>query len=55
MNGPCDWDQESHCIENDCSNPATHRRLDSMVGDTPVYELVCCNHSHSGVGSLDDE
>lgn len=42
---PCDWDQESYCVEDDCSNPATHERLDSMSGDTPIVELVCCRHA----------
>jgi hypothetical protein len=41
---PCDWDQESHCIERD-GRPATHQRLTGMVDDIPVYELVCCVHA----------
>lgn len=39
---PVDWDQESYCCNSD-GNPATHRELVSMAGDTPVYELICCS------------
>lgn len=42
---PCDWDQESYCVEDGCHQPATHRRLDSMAGDSPVYDMVCCRHA----------
>lgn len=44
---PCDWDGESYCCESD-GMPATHRVLTGMVGDTPVYEMVCCEHSVLG-------
>ena len=42
---PVDWDQESYCIHDGCHNPATHQDLDSMAGDMPVYEMVCCEHA----------
>lgn len=45
MNDPCDWDAESYCVEDGCPNPATHNRLDSMAGELPVYEMVCCEHA----------
>lgn len=38
---PCDWDGESYCT-NRCGRPAAHRRLSAMVGEHPVYEMVCC-------------
>lgn len=41
---PCDWDHQSYCCESD-GMPATHRVLTGMVGDTPVYDMVCCMHS----------
>lgn len=47
---PCDWDFESYCMEEGCHAPATHRRLDSMVGDAPIYEMVCCLHSIEIIG-----
>ena len=54
---PCDWDQESYCVEPDCRQPATHRRPvgattvahnidpDGLAG---VIELVCCGHAMEG-------
>lgn len=45
MTQPVDWDHQSLCMEDDCIQPATHRRLDGMVDDTPVYEMICCEHA----------
>lgn len=42
---PCDWDQQSYCTTDGCHRPATHRSLTGLVADTPVYELVCCQHA----------
>ena len=44
FNTPCDWDGVRYCADG-CGQPATHRRLDGMVGDTPLYEIVCCTHA----------
>lgn len=41
MNAPCDWDQESYCINGD-GHPATHRQLTGMIDDSPIYEMICC-------------
>jgi hypothetical protein len=38
---PCDWDQESYCI-NSCGNPTTHSNLVGIAGETELTELVCC-------------
>jgi hypothetical protein len=43
----CDWDGESYCVEGD-GNPATHRRVNGMAGDVPVFDLVCCGHAADG-------
>jgi hypothetical protein len=40
-----DWDGESYCTHPDCGNQACHTRLTGMVGDIPLYELVCCEHA----------
>jgi len=46
---PCDWDQESYCTIPGCKIPATHQVLDAMVGNTPIYELVCCAHAQATI------
>lgn len=40
-----DWDGESFCTAPGCSSEATHSRLVGMVGEFPLYELVCCAHA----------
>lgn len=42
---PCDWDQESFCVESECSNPASHSLLTGMVDGRALYVLVCCAHA----------
>ena len=53
---PCDWDQESYCVEEDCRRPASHRRLTGMEAfvlsdgdEVHTYELVCCEHAEDPV------
>lgn len=41
---PCDWGGEQWCADG-CGRPAMHHRLTGMVGDTPLYEIVCCIHA----------
>lgn len=43
-NEPSDWDGVSYCT-NLCGTPATHRKLLTFSGETPVVELVCCSCS----------
>jgi hypothetical protein len=38
------WDGSSYCIEDGCTQPATHERLTGMAGDVLVVELVCAEH-----------
>lgn len=42
---PADWDGESYCCADGCTNPATHELLNGMADATPVVELVCCRHA----------
>lgn len=42
---PCDWDGESHCMEDDCHQRATHRRFLGAIGEDEIVELVCCEHA----------
>ena len=42
-----DWDGESYCTIEGCGNEACHSVLTGMVGDIPLYELVCCVHAQS--------
>jgi len=39
--GPCDWDQESYCI-NRCGNPATHTNIIGVLDENFLTELICC-------------
>jgi len=40
-----DWDGESYCTHEGCGNEACHTVLSGMVGEIPLYELVCCEHA----------
>ena len=43
---PCDWDGESYCTVDGCTNPATHSSVDGITDDeVEVAELVCCLHA----------
>ena len=44
---PVDWDHQSYCVEPDCRQPATHRRLLAMDYDgAAIVEMICCVHAH---------
>jgi len=46
MMAPIDWDRATLCVEDDCAEPAVHRRdLGKMAGEFPTYEMVCCRHA----------
>ena len=49
MVGPIDWDGTVYCIEPGCGQPAIHERLVGMMGETPVVELVCCQHARGDI------
>ena len=43
---PCDWDHESHCTHDNCTQPASHRSFTGTTRDgMPIYDLVCCTHA----------
>lgn len=42
----CDWDGESFCWADGCTNPATQSRPYALTDDgVPVVEMLCPDHA----------